>query len=556
MTRDFTDIDRLAEAYTDDLLELSPLTRLSLGAPMGDRLIDDFSPEGWAAKSGLRRSTLVALRGAHPQDDVDAVTVDAMVDSLSIEEDLYEAGQDLASLNNIASPLQEIRDTLDLLPTASDEDWALIGRYLQQVDDALAGWHVSLTSAAARGHVAARRQVEACLAQIGDLTSESGPLARLSSSAAQAASPSVAEAVTRGAQAAAEGYRAQRQRLVDDILPVAREEDAVGPELYALHSRRFLGTRVDLSETYAWGQTELEHIRQQMHSVAHRILPGASLAEVYEFLDDDPRYRVEGTDALREWMQSKADAAIADLADVHFDIPEQVRRIECMIAPSTTGGIYYTGPSEDFSRAGRMWWSVPAGVTRFGTWRELTTVYHEGVPGHHLQIGQTAARSELLNRWRRLMSWVSGHGEGWALYAERLMADFGYLDDDADRLGMLDAQALRAARVVVDVGLHCGFEAPESVGGGAWTYDKAWTFLRSHVSLDDATLRFELGRYLGWPGQAPSYKLGEREWLRIRDAYQRAQGEAFSLRDFHRRALDLGSVGLDTMRRALVQEVD
>ena len=119
--------------------------------------------------------------------------------------------------------------------------------------------------------------------------------------------------------------------------------------------------------------------------------------------------------------------------------------------------MYYTGPSEDLvTRPGRMWWSVPEGDTEFGTWRELSTVYHEGVPGHHLQIAQTVYRKEILNRWMRVAAWVSGHGEGWALYAERLMADLGFLDDPADYLGMLDGQSLRAARVVLDIGIHCG----------------------------------------------------------------------------------------------------
>ncbi len=212
-----------------------------------------------------------------------------------------------------------------------------------------------------------------------------------------------------------------------------------------------------------------------MAETAHRIKPGASVDEAFAALDADPTRLLSGTDALQKWMQAKSDEAIAALADVHFDIPEPIRRLECRIAPSHDGVIYYTGPSEDLvTRPGRMWWSVPAGVTEFGTWRELTTVYHEGVPGHHLQVAQTAYRRETLNRWRRLASWSSGHGEGWALYSERLMADLGFLDDPADFLGMLDAQSMRAARVVLDIGIHCGFPAPSEVGGGDWTYDKAW----------------------------------------------------------------------------------
>jgi uncharacterized protein (DUF885 family) len=199
-----------------------------------------------------------------------------------------------------------------------------------------------------------------------------------------------------------------------------------------------------------------------------------------------------------------------------------------------------------------MWWSVPKGVTEFTTWKELSVVYHEGVPGHHLQIAQTTYRRELLNRWRRMAAWISGHGEGWALYAEWLMADLGFLDDPADFLGMLDSQSLRAARVVLDIGIHCGFDAPAEVGGGAWDYDKAWRFLTAHSSKSEPQLRYELDRYLGWPGQAPAYKIGERLWLSLRDEVRRRDGDAFDLKTFHRQALDIGSVGLDVLRAAVL----
>ncbi|MDQ2797574.1 MAG: DUF885 domain-containing protein, partial [Actinomycetota bacterium] len=337
--------------------------------------------------------------------------------------------------------------------------------------------------------------------------------------------------------------------LRDELLPQSRDKDAVGRELYALHSQVFLGSRVDLEETYDWGQQELARITAEMAATASQILPGATVEEAIGFLDTSPEHKLVGTDALQAWMQRTADEAIEALADTHFDIPEPIRRIECCIAPTQQGGIYYTGPSEDMTtRPGRMWWSVPKGVTEFGTWRERTTVYHEGVPGHHLQVGQTVYRSNLLNRWRRLASWISGHGEGWALYAERLMADLGYLDDPADYLGMLDGQSMRAARVVLDIGIHCEFPAPASVGGGAWDYEKAWAFLGKHVHMAEGFRRFELNRYLGWPGQAPSYKIGERLWLQLRDDVRTNEGDAFDLKTFHRRALDIGSVGLDVLR--------
>jgi uncharacterized protein (DUF885 family) len=353
-------------------------------------------------------------------------------------------------------------------------------------------------------------------------------------------------------EAAATAYRRIAEDFAAHLLDRAPKDDAAGRERYSLASRQFLGTTIDLEEVYAWGQEELARITADMEATAQRILPGAGVREAIEHLDRDPAYVLHGTRALRDWMQERADEVIADLAGRHFDIPAPVRTIEGRIAPTNTGGIYYTGPSDDFSRPGRMWWSVPKGVTEFSTWRELTTVYHEGVPGHHLQVAQTVHRRELLNRWRRMMCWVSGHGEGWALYAERLMAELGYMDDPGNHLGLLDAQSLRAARVVLDVGVHCGFPAPPEVGGGRWTYDKAWSFLTAHAHEEEQMMRFELNRYLGWPGQAPSYKIGERLWLQLRDEVARREGEAFSLKAFHRRSLDIGSVGLDALREAVL----
>ncbi len=291
-----------------------------------------------------------------------------------------------------------------------------------------------------------------------------------------------------------------------------------------------------------------------MREVAEQIEPGATIEQAIAALDEDPQYQLESPGALKAWMQSAADEAIGAMADTHFDIPETIRQIECMIAPSHTGIIYYTGPSEDFTRPGRMWWSVPAGVSTFTTWRELTTVYHEGVPGHHLQIAQTILRQDTLNRWRRLACWNSGHGEGWALYAEWLMSDLGYLDDPGMRMGLFDAQSLRAARVVIDIGVHCEFEAPAEVGGGPWTYTKAWAYLNNHVNMAEDVVRFELDRYLGYPGQAPSYKVGERLWLELREEVKRREGDDFSLAAFHRRALDLGGVGLDVLRSAVLSQ--
>ncbi|TWP32332.1 DUF885 domain-containing protein [Leekyejoonella antrihumi] len=514
-----------------------------MGIPGHDGELDDFSPDGLQARADLAGQTLHALEHATPADDVDRVTIAAMNERLGLEVEMHEAGLDAMSLNVIASPLQAIRDILDLMPSGSDEHVAAIGGRLRAMPKALAQWQESLTQAADQGRVSAQRQVQACIRQTQDHTADDGYFRALAH-----AHPALADAAGEAATAYAETGRWLREHL----LPKAPAQDACGHEIYPLYSREFLGAAVNLEETYAWGQEELARITAEQQKVVEQILPGAGIKETMDHLDKNPAYQLHGTVALQEWMQEKADEAIDALDGTHFDIPDPVRTIECMIAPTHSGGIYYTGPSEDFTRPGRMWWSVPKGVEHFGTWRELTTVYHEGVPGHHLQIGQTMFRSGLLNSWRRMDAWTSGHGEGWALYAERLMDELGYQSDPANRLGMLDGQSLRAARVVLDIGVHCGFAAPAAVGGGEWTYDKAWAFLNAHADMAEGFLRFELDRYLGWPGQAPAYKVGERIWMQLREEAKAAAGDDFDLKAFHRRALDIGGVGLDTLRGAVL----
>jgi uncharacterized protein (DUF885 family) len=254
-------------------------------------------------------------------------------------------------------------------------------------------------------------------------------------------------------------------------------------------------------------------------------------------------------------MQELSDQALADLRGVHFDIPDELMRLECKVAPPGGGtGAYYTGPSDDFSRPGRMWWSVPADREEFQTWREVSTVYHEGAPGHHLQVATAVHQAESLNRFQRLLAWVPGYGEGWALYAERLMREFGYLDDDGDLMGMLDAHLFRAARVIVDIGMHLKLTIPAGAGfheGERWTPDLATEFMTTRTVTDPVQVRDEIDRYLGWPGQAPAYKLGERLWLSARDDLQARHGASFSLKDFHMAALRMGPMGLDTLRERL-----
>jgi uncharacterized protein (DUF885 family) len=556
-------IDDLANRYVARWAPLHPTGATYVGISGHDDRLDDLSLDGFAARAELVRSTLAELRRLDPETEADLVAKEAMAERLSEELGRYDAGETTAELNVISSPLHGVRQVFDMMPTDGEEAVANIAARLGQIPAALEDVKVTLVSAADTGRVSARHQILEVAKQCDIWTDPQGDdffhglAARLTTgTGGDGAGASLRADLTRHAAAATAAVAAFGRFLRDEMAPRGRERQGVGRERYGLASRYFLGAEIDLDETYAWGFAELARLETEMREVAATIAgPGAGIDDAVAALDADPARRILGKEAFRDWMQSLADKAMADLNGTHFEIPEQVRRIECCLAPTSDGGIYYTGPSEDFTRPGRMWWAVPQGLTEFSTWREVTTVYHEGVPGHHLQIAQTQVRADLLNRWQRLLAWCSGHGEGWALYSERLMDELGYLDDPGERLGMLDGQALRAARVIVDIGMHLELRIPDNPfgfhPGEVWTPELGWEFLRGHCRVPDEILRFELNRYLGWPGQAPSYKVGERIWLRARADAQARKGADFDLKAFHRDALNLGSLGLDPLRRAL-----
>ncbi|GIE96666.1 hypothetical protein Ari01nite_41310 [Paractinoplanes rishiriensis] len=542
-----------------DWAALSPTGATYVGIAGFDDKTDDLSPEGFDAQAELVRRAINDLDVTEPEHESEQVAKDAMIERLGLELATYDAGYTKSAVSVITSGLHGLRGVFDVMATEGEEAVANIAARLNAFPRAIEQYQRTLREEADAGRVSARAQLVAVAEQCDAWTDPGrddffpGLVRRLEASGALAAD------LERGAAAAAAATAGFGAFLRDELAPRGRDKEAAGPDRYELASQYFLGAKVDLNETYLWGFAELARLEGEMATVSAAIAgAGASVDEAVAVLDADPARRIPGKEAFRDWMQALADKAIAELNGTHFDIAPPVRKIECCLTPTSDGGIYYTGPSEDFSRPGRMWWAVPEGVSAFSTWREVTTVYHEGVPGHHLQVSQTLLQADKLNRWQRLLCWCSGHGEGWALYAERLMDELGYLEDPGDRLGMLDGQALRAARVIVDIGMHLELEIPRDNPfgfhpGARWTPELGWEFLRGHTRMAEEVLRFEWKRYLGWPGQAPSYKVGERIWMQAREETKQRKGADFDLKAFHRDALNLGSLGLDPLRKALAR---
>ncbi|GAA5159956.1 DUF885 domain-containing protein [Amycolatopsis dongchuanensis] len=548
-------VHEISDRFVTEFAAAHPVAATELGIPGYDDQLTDYSPEGHAARAALSRRALAEIEATEPADAGERAAKAVFTERVGLDLEIHEAGLDAASLNVIASPVQDLRMVFDLMPTDTEEQWANIAARLHKVPVAVDGIRASLLAAAEAGNAPALRQVTKVAEQAetwAGLGGEKGFFDSLVANGPEA----LRKDLEHGARSAQEAYAELAGFLRAELAPKARVKDAVGEDAYRLWSRYFTGAALDPREAYEWGWGEFARLEGEMREVAARIKPGATLHEVAEVLDADPKYRVHGRKQFEQWMQRLSDTALRELRGKHFDIPDELMALECRIAPPGGGaGAYYTGPSEDFSRPGRMWWSLPPGRDEFSTWREVSTVYHEGVPGHHLQIA-TAVAQPSLNRFQRMLAFVSGHGEGWALYAERLMQDLGYLSDDGELFGMLSEQLFRAGRVLVDFGMHLELEIPKGTGfheGERWTPELGLEFMLTRTITDPPLVHDEIDRYLGWPGQAPAYKLGERLWLEAREDARRRQGSSFDIKEFHTKALRLGGMGLDTLRTQLAE---
>ena len=548
----------LSDDYINTVAELDPAAATYMGIAGHDHEMTDFSPAGHDARAENDRQTLAKLNALDSSASSDRLAAGVLRESLEISGAEYDANEHLVSIRVLAGDVDAARAIFDLMPTDTAEQWSVIAERMSKVPQAFAGMRESWKLGLDRGVKAQRRQVLASSEQLATWAGRNDAPAFFEQFAESAAAVPGApiEQLRKAAKNASQALGETADFLVNDYAPQADARDGVGPERHALARRRFMGMKVEAKDAYEWGWAEVQRIDAEMERVAQEILPGATLAEVRHFLDTDPSRSIQGEGALRDWLQELMDDAMSFLIDNnHFSIPDSIRTVEAMISPpGGAAAMYYTGPSEDLSRPGRTWYPTN-GRTVFPRWSEPTTAYHEGVPGHHLQVAIATINSEKLSRFQR-NTFVSGHGEGWALYAERLMDEFGFLENPEYRLGYLYAQAFRAARIVIDTGIHCGFAIPQSSSwhpGEQWNPELMFEFLSAHSSSDDEFNRSEINRYLGWPGQAISYKLGERVWLDLRDDAQKKYGAEFDLRKWHAHALDLGNLGLDLLKSEMAR---
>lgn len=551
-----TDIFELSDRAVEEVADADPVMATIAGVAGRDHRWPDHSPDGHAERHALTVRLHAEAGAIDVADEANAsLAQQVLLDDLGDQLVRFDAGDHLRDLNSIESTFQTVKMAIDMMPKETRDDWGRLVVRLASIDQPLAGYRQTLAAGLDAGDAVAARQVRAVVEEgriaAGDTSGFVGLLDAYDQTDLDddGFRQRLSEAVdhARGAYADLAGW------LEDAYLPGARQADGVGEDRYLVEARKHLGTTIDPHETYAWGWAELDRLWTRLGEVCALIDVDQPIAGVLDLLHHDPERGAATAEAFIEIMTERQHTALEQLAGTHFDVPDEIRAIDVKVAPA--GGAlapYYTPPSEDFSRPGAVWYPLGS-KSFFPLFEEVTTAHHEGFPGHHLQVGTQMALGDQLSRYHRLWVWQPGSGEGWALYAEHLMGELGYLDRPEYEVGLLAAQLMRACRVVIDIGMHLDLPIPADAAfhpGERWSYELAVTMLCERAFASDEFARSEITRYLGWPGQAISYKVGEKVILDLREQL-RQRGET-DLRTFHRKVLAVGSIGLDLLQEKVL----
>lgn len=533
-----SEIFALADTFIDQRAAINPILATMHGVPGHEHELPDFSLAGTERETELTRTTLAKLRALTPIDEIDRIASAVMAERLESELELNDSYEAHILFSVLGSPVSSIRQVFEMMPASTPEEFSAITDRLKAVPAAHDSWVTALRDVQAMGKSGARRQVIGVAKQLA--TYSEGAYQSL----AKRIDPNQSQPGLLDAAIAADASCLKLSSwLTENYLPNANPEDAVGPERYGRWARYFTGASLDLEETYRWGQGELDRINERMWELAKQIKPDAkSLTEIADHLDADERYAIYGSETLLAKLRDFTSTTVNQMSGEHFEIDERIKFCDARLAPEGSAAApYYIPPNEDLSRPGTTWFPT-LGHDRFSWWRLASTWYHEAVPGHHLQCATVIIAKDRLSRYQRTEGWTSGYGEGWALYAERLMDELGAYSEPGIEMGYLSAQAMRAARVVVDIGMHLGFAGPD---GTPWNAESATKVMIERGLIEPDFAASEVERYLGMPGQAISYKVGERFWLDARENARQRLGEAFSLKAFHAYGLLIGPMGLD-----------
>jgi len=520
----------------------------------GDKLFD-ASREGEAADYARLRRELAEARAIArdrlgPRDQVSLdIFIYEVEQQLRMERFVGFRRLSLGSQGGFQSGLSQL---LRASPAATKRDaeqiLARLAAYPRRVDQEIA----FLREGMALGWVPPRTVLERVLAQldgqIGVATDQGPffePFTRLGGDIGAADRTALQERARRSiAGDVVPALRRLRAFVADEYLPRAAADGALagypdGAAVYAEQVRRSTTTELTPAQIHATGLREVERLRGAMEAVMKEVGFAGDFAAFVQYLNTDPKFLPKSADTLLAGYRAIAKQIDPELPKLFAELPRAPYGVRPM--PDDLGAdtaAFYSGPALDGSRAGYFNANIKGWATR-PTWGMETLVAHEAVPGHHLQVARAIELGEL-PKFRRAGGY-NAYGEGWGLYAETLGFDLGLYRDPYSRFGHLQAQAFRAARLVVDTGMHAF----------GWSRQRAIDYMTERTGQDEPYVVAEVDRYLSWPGQALGYMIGELKIIELRDRARARLGPRFDLRRFHMVVLDQGSVPLPVLERAV-----
>ncbi|MCU1369326.1 MAG: hypothetical protein JWO77_520 [Ilumatobacteraceae bacterium] len=538
----------LADRYWEARLEASPLFATFLGDHRYDDRVDDLSAQGEATQRVTWLGFLAEAEAIDPAslDETDRVTRQLLVEEIGDA----VAGIDARLLELASDQMQGIHAELltmaGQLRAAEPDHAAMAVRRLRAMGTMLDQAADRYRAGLAAGRTPARTCIDRSINQIGgylDSPLEQDPFANLAGpdgwEGEAAWRAELAQTVTDELRPSFARYCAV---LADELAPVARSDEqpglcwlAEGDDLYRQLIRLHTGLDLTPEALHQIGVQEVtEELPAQYRVLGNRAFGTDDLTEIFDRLLNDQDLRYRSGDEIIADARRCLDAASAAMGDWFGIVPQA----PCVLTPipdylaADAPAAYYTPPAPDGSRPGEYHVNLHQPTER-GRAETASIAFHEAIPGHHLQLA-IASEQTGLPAFRRLSWGHTAFVEGWALYTERLAEEMGLYRSDIDRLGMLASDSWRACRLVVDTGLH-------AMG---WSRQRAIDFMVANAPVSRDEIETEVDRYIGMPGQALAYKVGQREILRLRAEAEERLGAAFSLPGFHDVVLSAATVSL------------
>jgi uncharacterized protein (DUF885 family) len=542
------DLTTLADEFWEETLRFQPTYRHMLGDYTDVGRWEQASREAEDAHVSRLRALVDRAHGLDPAgfDDDQRLTRDVLIDSATATADVTASPLTGLSANPVSGPQRQLALVLGLLSVPDATVAGQLPAKLDAVGDYLQELAERTRSAAADGWVSAEFALTETLAQLDRLLAT--PLAEDPVVAAVTPPDGVdAEALRADLQAAVErsvrpGFEAFRDAL-RATLPEARSDERCGlswldggSQAYAATLRYFTTTDKTAEEIHEIGLAQVAKLADEYRALGPEVVGSDDLEQIFDAMRTDPKLHFEHADELVE--QSKV--ALARAEAVMGEWFEVVPQAPCAVEDTKVGAkAFYFAPATDGSRGGTFFINTEDPVS-WGRFELEAMAFHEGVPGHHLQLAIASELPDSVPEFRKHLH-NAAYAEGWGLYSERLSDEMGLYSSSLDRMGMYSADSMRACRLVVDTGLH-------ALG---WSRQQAIDFMVANSPLTEGVCRPEVDRYICRPGQATSYMVGRLEIERIRREAEQRQGDRFDVRRFHSAVLDSGSLPLGVLDRVV-----